>query len=348
MQLTAIHRLEAAEVAEPQITASDDVLLTMTCAGVCGSDVHYYETGRIGSQVVDFPMVLGHEGAARVEAVGPAVRGLAPGDRVAIEPAMPCHECDQCRAGRENTCRRLRFLGCPGQAAGLLSQRLVMPAECCLPVPAQMSDVEAAIVEPLAIGVYAVEQSVPMAGATVGVLGFGPIGMSVLLPALAGGAARVHVTDRLDYRLAVARACGAASAGNPESADVVADIAAREPELCDVVFECCGRQEALDQAIELLKPGGKLMIIGIPPELERWTLPTDIIRRKELTVQNVRRQRHCTAKAIELIASGAVDVSPMATHRFPFAATDQAFELVAGYRDGVMKAFIEFSESPRR
>ena len=134
---------------------------------------------------------------------------------------------------------------------------------------------------------------------------------------------------------------GASLTGNPDQEDVVEKISDREPELLDVVFECCGQQDAMDNAVDLLKPGGKLMIIGIP-EFDHWTLPTDKIRRKELNIQNVRRQNEAVQPALDMIASGEISVESMATHRFPFAKSKEAFDLVAAYGDGVMKAMIDF------
>jgi L-iditol 2-dehydrogenase len=216
-----------------------------------------------------------------------------------------------------------------------------MPESSCFKIPDHMSYDEAAISEPLAIGLYAVKQSIPMKGARVGILGFGPIGMSVMLPALAMGAKEIYVTDRIDERLQMAQRTGAVLTGNPDRENVVEKISGREPELLDVVFECCGQQDAVDNAVDLLKPGGKLMIIGIP-EFARWTFPTDMIRRKELCIQNVRRQNEAVQPALDMIASGEISVKAMATHRFPFRSTKQAFDLVAAYGDGVMKAMIDF------
>jgi L-iditol 2-dehydrogenase len=215
-----------------------------------------------------------------------------------------------------------------------------MPEGSCLPIPAHLSYDQAALSEPLAIGLYAVRRSVPMAGARIGILGYGPIGMSVALCARQAGCERVYVTERLDYRCDIARATGADGAWNIERDDAVAAIAAAEPDGLDVVFECCGEQAAVDQALHLLAPGGTLMIVGIPPELSHWTLPTDLMRRREITVRNVRRQNGCAEDALDLITSGAIDVRPMATHHFPLARTAEAFALVEGYHDGVIKAMI--------
>lgn len=327
------------EVADPALAGPEDVLLRIRAVGVCGSDVHYYTTGRIGSQVVEYPFTVGHECAGVVEAVGSGVTSVRPGDRVAIDPPVSCHACDQCLAGRAHTCRELKYLGCPGQLAGSLSELLVMPEECCFPIPEHMSFGEAALIEPLSIGVYAVQQSVPMPGAKVGILGMGPIGFSVMLPALAGGAEAVYVTDRLPARCDLASRHGAAWVGNPDEVDVVDEISSREPLLLDVVFECCGQQEALDQAMNLLKPGGKLMLIGIP-EFDRYSFSAETARRRELCLQNVRRQNECVPAALDLVVSGAVDPAFMITHEFPLSDTKKAFDLVDQYGDGVLKAII--------
>lgn len=341
MQLTGIQQIRMVELPDPVIINDTDVLIKMQTVGVCGSDVHYYKHGKIGSQVVQFPFTLGHEGAGQVVAVGEAIKNIKVGQRIAIEPAMPCGECDQCLSGREHTCRKLKFLGCPGQAEGCLSEYIIMPESSCIPISDKLSYDQAAISEPLAIGVYAVKQSILMKGKKIGILGFGPIGMSVLLPALAQGAEKVFVTDKINKRLEIAEKCGASWTGNPDKEDIVTSIKEKEPLLLDVVFECCGKQEAIDQAIEILKPGGKLMIIGIP-EFSKWSFDVDALRRKEITIINVRRQVGCVETALELMSEGMVDVSLMPTHRFSFKDTQKAFELVADYQDGVMKAMIDF------
>jgi L-iditol 2-dehydrogenase len=341
MQLTGIRQISMVEIPDPVIIHDTDVLIKMKTLGVCGSDVHYFKHGKIGSQVVQFPFALGHEGSGQVVTVGKAVKHLKVGQRIAIEPAMPCGECDQCLSGRPHTCRKLKFLGCPGQADGCLSEYIVMPESSCIPISDALSYDQAAISEPLAIGVYAVKQSIPMKGAKIGILGFGPIGMSVLLPTLTQGASKVYVTDKLSQRLEIAKKCGAHWTENPDNVDVVTSVKEQEPLLLDAVFECCGKQEAIDQAIEILKPGGKLMIIGIP-EFSRWSFNVDELRRKEITITNVRRQVHCLEPALEMMEKGFVDVSLMPTHRFVFADTQKAFELVAEYDDGVMKAMIDF------
>jgi len=331
--------MELREGPDPAIKTAHDVLIKVGVVGVCGSDVHYYVTGRIGSQVVKYPFRVGHEFAGTVMAIGRSVKRVKKGDRVAVDPAMFCGKCDQCRAGRFHTCRKLKFLGCPGQAEGCLCEYIVMPEASCYPVSRKISLEEAAIIEPLSIGCYAVQQSVPMKGASIAILGSGPIGLSVLLPARVAGARRIYVTDRIAARLAVARKAGATWTGNPAREDVVAAITAREPLLLDAVFECCGEQSAMDQAIDMLKPGGTLMLIGIPT-VDRVSFCIDRMRRKELRIQNVRRQNECVHAAIRLIEKKLVDVNFMITHHFPLEKTKQAFDLVDKYGDGVVKAMI--------
>jgi len=341
-RLTGLRRMECLEVPDPGAPGRGQALLRVLVVGVCGSDMHYYTTGRIGSQVILYPFTIGHECSAEVVAVGPGVAGLKLGDCVAVEPAMSCGRCDQCAAGRHHTCRELRFLGCPGQAEGCLCELLLMPAECCLPVPAACSPERAALVEPLAIGLYAARLAgLRPASPRVGVLGCGPIGLSVLLGLAAESAgATVYATDLLAPRLAAARTAGAAWTGNPAHEDVEAAVARREPGGLDIVFECCGRPEALDQAVRLLKPGGKLLLVGIPAE-DRVSFSIDLLRRKELCLQNVRRQNACAQDTIARVADGRIVADYLVTHRFPFSRTPEAFDLVAGYHDGVIKAMIE-------
>ena len=221
MVLTGIREMKMIDVPDPKIEKDTDVLIKLDRIGVCGSDIHYYTTGKIGSQVVQYPFPVGHEAGGTVLEIGSGVTTVKPGDKIAIEPAMPCWNCDQCNAGRPHTCRKLRFLGCPGQADGCLSEYIVMPETSCFLLHNNLNLDEAALSEPLAIGVYAVKQSIPMENASVGILGFGPIGMSVLLPAKAKGAKTFYITDKVTERLEIARENGALWAGNPDKEDVV-------------------------------------------------------------------------------------------------------------------------------
>jgi L-iditol 2-dehydrogenase len=341
MMLTGIRKMEMRDIPEPKLVNSNDVKIRMSVLGICGSDIHYYTQGQIGSQKVQYPFSVGHEGAGVVVEVGNTVKRVKPGDKIAIDPAMPCYECDQCLAGRHHTCRNLRFLGCPGQAEGCLMEYIVMPEKSCFQLTGKLSTDHGSISEPLAIGVYAEKKSGGVKGLNIGIFGYGPVGMSVMLAAKAKGANKIYVTDLIDERLAIARKEGSCMTGNPMKENIVGKIMHEEPLGLDLAFECCGKQEALDQAIELLKPGGKLIVVGIP-EFERWSVNVEKTRRKEISLQFIRRQVDCVEQTLEMMKNGLITIDNMVTHRFPFERTKEAFDLVADYRDGVMKAMIDF------
>jgi L-iditol 2-dehydrogenase len=342
-KLTSLRQMALVDVPDPKIQRPTDVLLKMGAVGVCGSDIHYYTTGRIGEQVVEFPFTVGHECAGTVLDVGSEVTHVRPGDRVAIEPAVTCGECDQCRAGRENTCRKNRFLGCPGQAEGSLSELLVMPEENCFTIENRLTLGEATVSEPLAIAIYSVRQAKLERDASVGILGLGPIGRTVHLAAIDAGCGDVYATDNIDERCDAARRAGVQFTGNASRGDAVRAILEQQPLGLDVVFECCGQQAALDDAIDLLRPGGTLAIIGIP-EVDEIRFAPEKIRRKELTIVNIRRQRGCVSAALDLIGRRKAAVTDLITHHFSFGETESAFDVVANYRDGVVKAMIEFED----
>lgn len=333
--------MQVFDVETPVISHERDVLIRVQAVGVCGSDVHYYKHGRIGSQVVDYPFTVGHECSGVVETTGPMVTQYRCGDRVAVDCAVSCGACDQCRMGRANTCRQIRFSSCPGQGEGCLSEYFVIPEENCFHVPDNITLEQAAFSEPFSCGLYAVDRAMPLEGARVGIFGCGPIGLSALIAARVRGAEQVYVTEPLEYRRGRALELGAAWAGDPHGNNVAAAILEKEPLGLDVVFECCGDNSALDQALEVLRPGGELVIIGIPQD-QKISLNLDTLRVKEITVRTIRRQVDRTAGALRMMQRGYADVEPLITHRFAFEDAREAFELVSGYKDDVIKAMIMF------
>lgn len=341
LNLVAPRTLELAEAPKPANPEPHEVLLRVVSVGLCGSDVHYFANGKIGSQVISYPFRLGHEFAARVEAVGKDVIRVMPGDLVAVDPAMSCNICDQCRMGRPHTCRQLRFLGCPGQAEGSLCDFMLMPEETCFTVPLDMDIDIAALVEPLSIGAYAARLASPMMGAHIAILGAGPIGLSVLLATRAAGAEKVYITEPVPARRALAKALGANWVGHPDDDSPVEALQAMESLGLDVVFECCGKQQAIDQGIQMLTPGGKLMLIGIP-SVDRISFPIDTIRRHELALQNVRRQNGCMREAIQLGAQHEGWLRQLITHVGSPADAQRFFEDLESYRNGIIKAVIHF------
>ncbi len=341
--LTAPGKLALQNISKPRLDKPTAVLLRVQAVGVCGSDIHYFKSGKIGDQIVNYPFIIGHECAAIVEEVGTSVTRIKPGDLVSVDPLVACGKCDQCLSGRRHTCRNQRFLGCPGQMQGCLAEYLIMPEECCFPFSQKVSLDDAALAEPLSIGVYAVAlmNQRHEENTAIGILGCGPIGLCVMTAAQAVGIKKIYATERLDYRLSVASRLGATWVGNVERTDVVKGILEQHQQGLDAVFDCSGDQLAFDQAIQVLKPGGTFFIVGIP-EIDRVSFNISLMRRKETTIQNVRRQNECVEKAIELIESGKIKTEAIVTHQFALTETQEAFETVAAYRDGVIKAVIRF------
>jgi threonine dehydrogenase-like Zn-dependent dehydrogenase len=213
-----------------------------------------------------------------------------------------------------------------------------MPEQNCFVLSAGVSLTEGVLVEPLSIAVYSF-RFLPSRPRAIAVLGAGPLGLSVCLAALAQGVGAVYATDKIDERVEISRTAGANWAANPLRADIVAKIRALEPGGLDAVFECCGDQAALDQAVELLRPGGRLLILGIPSP-DRVSFSIHALRRREITLHNVRRQSRSISEAIALIREKKADVRFLVTHKFDLEESARAFELAAGYRDGVVKAVI--------
>lgn len=339
-RLTGIDKVETQEVDEPALAAPDEVKLRVETVGVCGSDMHYYRVGRIGDQVVEFPWPVGHEFSAEVVEVGQEVTNVKVGDRVAVDPLVSCGRCDQCLAGREHTCRSQAFMGCPGQLAGCLAERVVLPARCCFAVPAELTATQTALIEPFSIALHAQRLAGDVAGKTVAVLGSGPVGLCILVALRAAGAAAVYMTDIRDYRAELAGRMGATWAGNPQSENIVEAILRAQPTGVDFAYECAGEQDTIDQCVEVLTPGGTCLLVGIP-ETDRVSFEMTPMRRKELQVRNVRRQNRCVQPAIDMVASGEVDLDSMVTHRFGLSEAQKAFDTVAYYRDSVVKAMID-------
>ena len=347
--LTAIRKMEVRDTPRPQSPAKHEVLLRVDSVGICGSDMHYYRAGRIGGQVIQYPWIVGHEFGATVAAVGKSVKTLKVGQKVAIDPLIACGRCDQCRSGRAHTCRSQRFMGCPGQLPGCMAEFVLLPEACCVPLPRGLSAIEAAMSEPFSIALHARalgQLDEAPAKTRIAILGCGPIGLCVLAALKSSKTAsplRIYATDLLDNRLAIARKMGARWTANATKQNVVADILNREKLGMDLVFECAGQQETIDQALHLLAPGGRLVLVGIP-ESDRISLEMDAFRRKELNVQCVRRQNACVAPALKMLAGRKVDLTPMITHHFALDQSPQAFEMVADYRDGVVKAIVHLSD----
>jgi L-iditol 2-dehydrogenase len=337
--MTGPGKIEIREVPAPRITEEDDVLVRSRAVGVCGSDLHYYLSASVGGDRVRYPFIPGHECAGVVDTVGRDVTRVKPGDMVVIEPAVSCGTCDQCRTGRPHTCRKLLFLGHYGELTGGMAEFILAPERNCIPLPAKMTAVQGALAEPLSIGIYAAGLAGRIRGRAAAVLGAGPIGLCTAMALKAEGAGPLFVTDKVEARVRAALGAGADWSGNPDRGDIVDEILRRESLGLDLVFECCGDQAALDQAVTLLKPGGTIVVVGISLE-PRVSFESGRLRRKEIRVQSVRRQNRCLEKAVGMIHAGRIRVDFLATHSFKLEDAREAYETAASRRDGVLKAIV--------
>ena len=338
--LTGIRKMEMMMAPEPMVLNADEVKIKLSSIGVCGSDIHYYTEGKIGTQVVDYPFAVGHECSGIIEYVGSDVKNVKIGDLVVVDPAIHCGHCDQCLTGRPHTCRNSRFLGCPGQLEGCLSEYIIMPSYTCFPATGKLNPVQAALIEPFSIGVYTVKQAaIDSQNTSAVIFGAGPIGLSILMKLIADSVINTGIVDPLEYRLRKAEEVGARYCLNPVTEDVEKRVRDYEELLVDVVFEASGEQDAVNNGIKILKPGGRLVLVGIPSSAQ-FKFDMDLMRRKELTVINIRRQNHCVQEAIDMVVSGRVNLEKMVTHHFTLEEADAAFDIVAGYREGAIKAMI--------
>jgi L-iditol 2-dehydrogenase len=324
-----------------------EVLLQVASVGVCGSDVHYFKEGRIGEQVVREPLVLGHEFSAWVAGLGAGVTSLEVGQLVAPDPAVPCHHCECCEEGNPNLCPDVLFCGTP-PVRGVFSEYVAMPAENCFRLPKAFTPAEGALLEPFGIGLYTVDLAALQAGMTVAVLGAGPIGLLTAAAARAAGAAKVYMTEPLAYRRQFAREYVADEVFDPYGTNVVDEVLhLTDGRGVDVAFDAAGAPETPNEAAGMARRGGQMVIVGIPSD-DMMAMRTFTPRLKGLTIKLVRRMKLTYPRAIRLVETGMVAVEPLATHTFPLERITEAFQLVGAYADGVVKAIVEVSHSPRR
>ncbi len=286
-----------------------DVLVRVAAVGVCGSDVHYYEHGRIGSHVVESPMVLGHEASGVVVGAGSAVTRLSTGQRVSLEPGVPDFSCVQCLAGRYNLCERMRFFATP-PIDGAFAELVTVHELFAHPVPDDLSDDAAALLEPLSVGLWACRKGSVGAGSRVLVTGAGPVGLVAMQAALALGAASVTVTDVNPHRLALARELGATAT---HDAGQDGSLGGSGLEV-DVLLECSGNQAAAADAIATVAPAGTVVLVGMGGE--EMAMPVSRIQERELVVTGTFRYAHTWPAAVALATSGRVQLDRLVTGHY--------------------------------
>ena len=287
-------------------------LVRVQAVGICGSDLHWFNEAGIGDAKLKQPLVLGHEFSGTVAA------GPRQGERVAIDPAVPCHACEFCLQGNPNLCEHLRFAG-HGLEDGALQEFIAWPEECLFPLPEALSQADGVMLEPLGVAIHAVDLAHLRAGMSVGVFGCGPIGLLIIQVARLAGAARVFVTEPLPHRLEAALRLG-----GKEWVPVQA---------VDAAFEVAGDNAAVETAFAAVKPGGTVILAGIPAD-DRTSFSASVARRKGLTIKMVRRMKFTYPRAIQLVESGMVDVRSLVTQHFPLEQAQQAF-MLAQQRQGL-------------
>lgn len=329
-------RIEKRPVPKPR---PGEALVRVRAVGVCGSEIHYYREGRIGDAVIKQPVIPGHEFSGEVAALGRGVKGLKVGQRVAVEPGKPCGQCEHCLEGRYHVCRDMTFCGTPPND-GAYREFLAWPARLCFPLPRGVSLAAGAMMEPAAVGFQAVKVAPIQLGDTVLVIGCGSIGLVTIQAARLAGASRIIATDILDYRLKVARGIGADKTLNPKRVDVVKKILElTDGRGVDIAYEAFGGTETYQEAIDAVRPGGRVGLIGIPAEDE---LPIGFhsARRREVHIQMVRRFVHQHDRLVRMLRAKKLSLDYLVTHRFKLDRIEDAFKLVQDYRDGVIKALI--------
>ncbi len=319
----------------PPVPGPGDELVRVTAVGICGSDLHWYAESGIGDAVLTRPLVLGHEAGGVVE------DGPRRGRRVAIDPAIPCEVCEQCRAGHGHLCSALRFAG-HGATDGSLREFMAWPARCLIPVPDTLSDADIAMLEPLGVGLHAVRLAQIRPGARVGVFGCGPIGQFLIQLARVSGATTIVATDLLPHRVAAAREAGASAAALAGSGSERGELmAATGGHGVDIAFEVAGEDDALETSIALAAPAGTVVVVGIPSR-DQTSFTASTARRKGLTIKLSRRMNRVYPDVIRLVDAGQIDVRSVVTANLPLSEYKAAFDAAAG-REG-LKVVVRPSE----
>jgi len=327
-------RLEERKIPQP---GPKDVLVAIKTVGICGSDVHYWTHGRIGDFIVKSPMVLGHESSGVVEEIGSAVTDLKKGDRITLEPGVPCRSCFFCKEGKYNLCPDMKFFATP-PVDGSLANYITHPSDFCYKLPENVSFDEGALCEPLSVGIHACTRAHVSLGSHVLITGAGPIGLMCMLAAKAAGATTIVLVDIKEERLKVAKELGATATINATT-DVASELKNLGHGLIDIAIECSGAESAVRTAIKTTKPGGVVVLVGLgPPEIK---IPIVDAAVREVDIRGIFRYANCYPKALDLIASGQINVKPLITHTYDLKDVVKAFEVARDMVGGAIKVCIK-------
>lgn len=321
----------------------DEVLVKLEYVGICGSDMHYYESGAIGNYVVKPPFVLGHEPGGTVVETGKKVRDLKVGDRVALEPGITCGHCEFCKKGLYNLCPDVKFYATP-PVDGVFREYTAHKADLCFKLPDNVSTLEGALIEPLAVGFHAAVQGEAKAGDTAVVMGAGCIGLVTAMALKAMGVFRVYVVDIMEKRLKKALELGADEVIDAKKCDVKARLAElTEGRGCDLTVETAGTEVTTAQAVHITRKGGIIVLVGYSKKGE-MTLPVSLAIDKELTFRTVFRYRHMYPLAIKAVAAGKIRLKEIVTDIFSLDEIQKAMDYSVKNKQDIVKAVIRITE----
>lgn len=339
--LTSPEHIEIQDRDIPMI-GKDDILVQVRHVGICGSDLAYYRDGRIGSQIVKYPMVLGHECSGEIVKVGTEVGRLRVGDLVALEPQRCCGKCRYCRTGLYNLCPTVVFMATPPND-GAFAEYVAHPEAMSFKISPEMGTVRGALVEPLSIGVHVSNQASAGFGKSILILGAGCVGLSSLLALKAIGIPDLIVTDVLPKRLELARELGAKAVFDANKPDLVSSVLGTlGGEGADIVIETSGSELAIEQTVSLVRRGGIIVLVGYSKREVSFDFRTLIM--KEAYISTSRRYRHAYPIAIRMISEGLASVDPLVTHHFHFEDVAEAFSFAVNNRGQILKGIVDFTK----
>ena len=342
MKAAIMTGIEKIEIMERDIPApkNDEVLIKIEYVGVCGSDLHYFKNGRIGDFIVNYPFILGHECAGVVVETASMVKSLKVGDRVALEPGKTCGRCEFCKSGYYNLCRDVIFFATP-PVDGVFQEYCAHPEDLCFKLPENVSTMEGALVEPLAVGFHAALSAGARLGQTAVVSGSGCIGLVSMLALKALGVSRVFVSDLLDKRLEKAKSLGAAGIINTGRDDLVKRVEElTQGKGVDLFIETSGAEKAAASGIGLLKKGGTLVFVGYS-QSGMMNLPIGQAMDKEISMKTIFRYRHIYPMAIEALANGKLNIKDIVTNSFDFCDIQNVMEECANNKTEIVKAVVK-------
>lgn len=338
--MTAIGKVEIQERDIPAVK-DDEVLVKLEYVGVCGSDLHFFEDGRIGEDVIATPpFVLGHEPGGVVVETGKNVKTLKPGDRVALEPGKTCGKCEMCKTGRYNLCPDVVFFAAPPYD-GVFCEYISHPEDLCFKLPDGVSTLEGALIEPLAVGFHAANQGEAQAGQTAVVTGMGCIGLVCLMALKAKGVDRVIAVDIVENRLQKALELGAGDIINSKTQDLnEAILALTGGKGADLVVDTSGSETVVSSAVRFAKKGANVVLVGYSHS-GYMNLPTSLFVDKELCLKSVFRYRNIYPMAIQAVADGRINLKGIVSNVFPFADIQNALDSTVQNRDTIIKSVIK-------